>query len=125
MKGLNEALANLNAEIAAIKQRSAKGAMAAGRVIEKGARELVPELSGELRDSSFTRRSSRDPNGAEVGFDAEYALKIHNDRDMRLKGKPRDGDRGVYWGPRGTSNFLKKSLEANAANAVQAFKNEL
>lgn len=120
MSELDKVTASLNREIEALKRRSVEGFLAAGRIIEQGARDMVPIHSGELRDSSYTKISDDDPNVVEVGFSAEYASIIHQDDDMKLEGEPRrDGD-GEYWGPDGTADFLTKSIEENRDAALQA-----
>lgn len=123
MTDLTDALAKLNDQIARLKRNSLEGLLAAGRVIEEGARELVPVHTGELRDSSYTRQTG--PHTVEVGFSAEHAPFIHRDDDMKLEGEPRNSGDGRYWGPSGTSEFLAKSLEENGERALQAFKDAL
>lgn len=120
MSALDSVLANLNAEIADVKRRTHAGLTEAGRVIERGARDMVPIHKGKLRASSYTRPSNSNPDAVEVGFDEPYAIVIHGDDDMKLEGEPRkDGD-GVYWGPDGTSEFLTKAIERYGDEAVAA-----
>lgn len=122
MADLDKVLANLNAEINDVKRRSMGGLMAAGRVIEDAARDLVPVHMGDLRDSSFTRPSDSNPGAVEVGFDAGYAIVIHNDDDMKLEGEPRRDGEGEYWGPAGTSEFLTKAIQQSGDDAVEALR---
>ena len=119
------AMLALDREIDKLKRKSADGAIAAGKVVEAGARDMAPVDTGELRDSSFTRRSRRNSQAAEVGFRAPYARKIHDDGDMRLRGEKRPGGRGTYWGPKGEAGFLVKALRKLKAQAVRAYRNAL
>lgn len=45
-----------------------------------------------------------------VGYTAEYALAVH-EAPGKLRGKPRPDGKGVFWGPRGEPQFLKKGFE--------------
>lgn len=47
-----------------------------------------------------------------VGFTAAYALYVHENMEMRLKGQPRPNNRGFYWDPQGTAG--PKFLEGPA-----------
>lgn len=43
-----------------------------------------------------------------VGYTAEYAIRVHEDKEQTLKGKPRPSGLGVYWGPEGAGpKFLE------------------
>jgi hypothetical protein len=43
-----------------------------------------------------------------VGYTANYALYVHENMEMKLKGLPRQSGRGVYWGPKGQPKFLEE-----------------
>jgi hypothetical protein len=118
MSDIDELLAKLNGDIAKVKGQTMDGLMAAGRLIQAGAQELVPVKSGELKASAYTRRSVSNPNAVEVGFEAEYAGIIHEDDDMKLEGQQRPDGGGVFWGPAGASHFLRTSVENNAEKAL-------
>lgn len=45
-----------------------------------------------------------------VGYTANYAAAVH-DAPGTLKGLPRPGNRGKYWGPDGEPGFLTKGFE--------------
>lgn len=49
-----------------------------------------------------------------VGYEAEYAAKIHEDIEMKWAGKPRASGIGVYWGPHGQAKFLEQPARENA-----------
>lgn len=44
-----------------------------------------------------------------VGYTAPYALYVHENVEMKLKGQPRSSGRGRYWDPQGkaTAKFLE------------------
>src|SRR5688572_32334240 len=41
-----------------------------------------------------------------VGYTAEYALYVHENRERKLDGEPRPSGLGHYWGPKGRPGFL-------------------
>ena len=42
-----------------------------------------------------------------VGYSAKYALYVHENKEMKLAGKPRPSGLGTYWGPAGAGpNYL-------------------
>ena len=43
-----------------------------------------------------------------VGYEAQYAAKLHEDIEMKYAGKPRPSGIGVYWGPHGQAKFLEQ-----------------
>ena len=47
-----------------------------------------------------------------VGYTASYALFVHENVEMKLKGKPRPRGRGLYWDPQGRAQ--PKFLESVA-----------
>jgi hypothetical protein len=55
----------------------------------------------------------------EVGYTAEYAAYVHENLEMKLKGEPRASGRGVYWGPKGESKFLEKTVRENERAIVE------
>ncbi len=57
-----------------------------------------------------------------VGYNAAYAIYVHENKEMKLKGEPRTGKhpsgqarKGNYWDPpsRGQSKFLEQPLREN------------
>lgn len=116
---LDAAMDELNAQIARIKGATMEGLLEAGRLIQAEAAARVPVVTGELRDSGYTRQI--DANTVEVGFEAEHATLIHSDDDMKLEGEPRP-DGGVFWGPEGMADFLTEAAEANASKVARIVK---
>lgn len=49
-----------------------------------------------------------------VGFEAAYALYVHENKEQRLKGQPRPSGIGVYWGPKGQPKFLEEPARTKA-----------
>lgn len=45
-----------------------------------------------------------------VGYTAAYAIYVHENTQMKLKGKPRPKNRGMYWDPQGKAQpkFLER-----------------
>ena len=56
--------------------------------------------------------SEKDSGSVIVGFTAAYALFVHENMEMKLKGQPRTGGRGNYWDPQGIAG--PKFLEGPA-----------
>ena len=81
-------------------------AVRGGLRIQREAQKRVPVDTGNLRASAATR-TAKDSRGTrvDVGFTASYALFVHENTDMKLKGMPRGeaepgkGYRGHYWDP--------------------------
>lgn len=72
--------------------------MPIGIVID-GDKELHSRLARMIREQDATARLV-------VGYAAENALYVHENREQKLKGQPRPSGIGVYWGPRGRPGFL-------------------
>jgi hypothetical protein len=43
-----------------------------------------------------------------VGYTSSYAVPVHENVEMKLKGKPRPSGIGKYWGPRGQPKYLEQ-----------------
>lgn len=59
-----------------------------------------------------------------VGYTAAYAVYVHENVEMKLKGKPRPRKRGYYWDPQGVAQakFLEEPArtEANTIGKIVA-----
>lgn len=53
-----------------------------------------------------------------VGYAANYAQYV-NDAKGTLKGKPRPKNQGVYWGPDGEPDFLRKGFERDGIDDIK------
>tara|TARA_R110002110_G_scaffold116153_4_gene287607 strand:- start:301 stop:729 length:429 start_codon:yes stop_codon:yes gene_type:complete len=90
----------------------------AGLDIKRDAQELVPVEFGILRNSARTKLTRRKNfrSDVTVSFEAAYALAVHENVRMKLKGKKRVSGKGKYWdgkGGQGTSKFLEKAWRNN------------
>jgi len=89
---------------------------------------MIERADKVVKKLGYLRRLSRRKNnvGVIVGYTANYALYVHENREiwppgMRLKGKPRGakrrgrGYRGRYWAPRGRAQpkFLEEPFREN------------
>ena len=119
LQGLDEVLKNLNLEINGIKNRSFDGLLEAGLKIEAASNNRAPRDLGNLVGSSYTRKAQDGSLSVEVGYTAEYAVYVHENLEMKLKGEPRASGRGVYWGPKGESKFLEKTIRENESEIVK------
>ena len=110
IKGLDKVLKNLNKHIRGIEDRSVEGLLAAGLILQRDSQEHVPVEHGFLRASAYTRKSPLSKRVVEVGFSSKYAIYVHENLEEKLRGKPRQSGLGHYWGPKGESQFLLKSI---------------
>lgn len=119
LEGLDEVLNRLNHEINGIKNRSFDGLLEAGLKIESASNKRAPRDLGNLVGSSYTRKSQDGSLSVEIGYTASYAAAVHENLEMKLKGSPRASGRGVYWGPKGESKFLEKTIRENEKAIVE------
>lgn len=113
VSGLDDVLKNLNDQIGGIKNRSFTGLLEAGLKIEAASNERTPSEYGNLRGSSYTRKSQSGNIAVEVGYTANYAAAVHENLGQKLKGQPRPSGLGNYWDPRGEPKFLERTLQLN------------
>lgn len=52
-------------------------------------------------------RAQGDSGSVLVGFTGPIALWVHENIEMKWRGKPRRSGIGVYWGPKGEAKFLE------------------
>lgn len=119
IEGLDDVLNRLNLEINGIKDRSFGGLLEAGLKIEAASNKRAPRDLGNLVGSSYARKAQDGSLSVEVGYGASYAAAVHENLEMKLKGEPRVSGRGVYWGPKGESKFLEKTVRENERAIVQ------
>jgi hypothetical protein len=57
-----------------------------------------------------------------VGYEAQYAAKVHEDIEMKWAGRPRQSGIGVYWGPHGQAKFLEAPARQNSDDYARIIK---
>lgn len=60
-----------------------------------------------------------------VGYEAEYAVHVHEDVEMKLKGLPRPSGIGEYWGPHGQAKFLETPGRRNAQKYAEIVRQSI
>ncbi len=78
-----------------------------------------------LRKRAAARLAGGQKVACIIGYTANYALFVHENLEMKLKGQPRPSGLGVYWGPNGTSKFLEGPFRSLAAQTAATVKEEL
>jgi hypothetical protein len=112
MVGLDEVLRNLNREIKGLEDRTQVGLLKAGFFVEAEATKNAPLFTGNLRGSAYTRNvgiMEGGQGGVEVGFEAEYALWVHEiDNDYR----------------NGEWKYLQRAIDENADIIIDIIREE-
>ena len=118
--GVQGVLKNMKGSQQSTIDQVAGGLRRAGLLIQRESQQRVPVNTGQLKNSAFTRRTG--PLEVRVGYTAAYALYVHENVEMKLKGQPRpltsDGtSQGRYWDPqgRGQAKFLENAYRENLA----------
>lgn len=127
--GVREVLANLarrNKQLAAGCER---GVTKAGLRLQRASQLLVPVNFGVLKASAYTRVTGKGLKAnAHVGYTASYALFVHENVEMKLKGQPRTPpNKGKYWDPqgRGQSKFLEEPARRMGPELLRVIKDEM
>lgn len=118
LEGMEQVLLRMNREIDEIEGATLGGLLAGGLIVQAQAQRDVPVERGNLRASAYTRPSGK--LSVDVGFEAAYALFVHENLEMKLKGQPRPSGLGVYWGPRGKAKFLEHALRDKEDEVIKA-----
>lgn len=119
---ISRILKNLNGAIAGVKDGTNKGMRTLAIKIERGSKLRVPREFGGLVGSGYHKKSG--DMKYEIGFTADYAVHVHENLEMKLKGKKRPSGKGVYWGPKGEARFLSKAVEAEVPTAAETIRGE-
>jgi hypothetical protein len=110
--GVQEVLRNLAKKSQTMAEGCERGVKKAGLVLQRESQRLVPVDYGVLKASAFTRAEGTGlKTEVTVGYTAAYAIYVHENREMKLKGEPRPPPhKGLYWDPqgRGQSKFLEQ-----------------
>lgn len=91
--------------------------------------EIVPVEYGLLRASGGVRREGNGWNSvAYVYYTADYAVYVHENVRMKLKGQRRPSKIGLYWdasiGP-GSSKFLEKPSRRYRKEIIRVIRNHM
>lgn len=75
--------------------------------------ERLKNLMDKLKKLEAKARAD-DGTSVIVGYTAAYALFVHENLEMKLRGVPRTNGKGMYWDPqgRGQSKFLEEPARA-------------
>lgn len=122
IRGVKAAKAKVVSEIAARQKKYRAGLLAGALVIEAESKRRVPREYGNLIGSAYTRKNPNNEFSVQIGYAAAYALWVHENIEMKLKGKPRPSGLGVYWGPKGQSQYLSSALADKRAEAIKVLK---
>lgn len=126
IEGTEQVLQNMNAKINEIRGVTIGGLLAGGLVVQREAQKRVPVDTGNLRASAYTRRAMEPGEKAvEVGFEAAYAVFVHENMEQKLKGERRPSGRGVFWGPRGRPKFLESALYDKMDEVLAAIRRRI
>ncbi len=115
--GVKTVIKNMKLKTALMAAQNGFGLKAAGLFLQAASQRLVPVDLGNLKASAFTRAHGFGfGTEVEVGYTAAYAVYVHENVGMKLKGQKRTGKdelgrerKGKYWDPqgRGHSKFLE------------------
>jgi len=120
--GVDLVLKKLNIEIAKIEGRTKGGLRSAALEVKAASLRLTPHEDGHLRGSAYTETFSTSSGpGSVIGYTAEYAPWVHEAPGV-LKGLPRPSGKGVFWGPSGEPQFLRKALMRNVRLILRRIK---
>jgi len=112
--GIKEVLARMHEASEKMGRGCARGLKKAGLRLQRESQRLVPVDYGVLKASAFTRSEGEGFGTAvTVGYTAAYAVYVHENVEMKLKGEPRNPPhKGRYWDPqgRGQSKFLEEPV---------------
>lgn len=129
--GLDQLKLNLKKRRADLAPAVARGLKLAGLVLQRESQLIVPVDTGNLKASAFTRASGKGFDAVvNVGYTAAYAMYVHENVEMKLKGQPRRPPaKGNYWDPpgRGQAKFLEAPARNPATRAAMlaAARNEI
>lgn len=99
--------------IGQVQLRAERGMLAALIAGASNAAARTPRENSVLINSQFERVDTKlDRVVGTVGYTAEYALAVHEAAGKLLGlNVPRPSGKGVYWGPSGEPEFLRKGFE--------------
>ena len=109
MMGKSEALKNLNKELRAIKGKTIEGLTVSAMLVRSRSQALTPVDTGNLKASTYNASGgTSDKPVVEVGYTADYAVKVHEDL-------------GVYH-KTGQAKFLETAIEKSKGDILDIVK---
>jgi hypothetical protein len=123
--------ANLKVANTAINAGLSRGLRLAGLALQAESQLIVPVEFGNLKASAFTRaQGAGGDTVVSVGYTALYALFVHENVAMKLKGeerRPSPPHIGRYWDPagRGQAKFLEQPFRASVNRTVDLVMKEI
>lgn len=118
VRGVGTVLSNMKGQQQSILNQMSVNLRRAGAFVQRESQKRVPVNTGQLKNTAFTRRTG--PLTVHVGYTAAYAMFVHENVEMKLKGQPRPSTRagtsqGRYWDPqgRGQAKFLENAYREN------------
>jgi len=128
IQGVAEVVRNLRRQEQAMAQNVSRGLRRAGLFLQRESMLRVPVDFSALKNSAYTRRTG---NGwrtkVTVGYTAPYAIYVHENVEMKLKGQPRrPPSKGRYWDPQGRAQakFLEEPMRTLAPRIRDIIRNE-
>lgn len=120
--GTKQVIANIRQKTVRMQAGYVTGLKLAGLFLQRESQKLVPVDTGNLKASAFTRASGIGFKAkVTVGYTAAYAIYVHENQEMKLKGQPRPNDgvggkRSRYWDPQGRAqnDFLAQPARTRA-----------
>lgn len=131
MTGQEKIFANLGAAKKQIGIGINRGMRLAGLALQADSQNVVPVEFGVLKASAFTRAEGAGfTTIVNVGYTASYAIFVHENVEMKLKGKerrPAPPHIGRYWDPagRGQAKFLEQPFRATVNRTVEFVVKEI
>lgn len=122
--GADKVIARLDHQLATSSGRARQAVEAMGKRGAELSRRRTPIESGKLR-KSYRVSTERRKTGARgvLANVAEYAARVHENVEEKLRGVPRPGNRpGRYWDG-GESKFLEKGVYENKGDLLRAALN--
>lgn len=127
--GVAEVLKNLKERTVALSEGCNRGLRKAGLRLQRESQRVVPVDYGILKASAFTRSEGAGfQTEVTVGYTARYAIYVHENTEMKLKGEPRfSPHKGRYWDPqgRGQSKFLEEPMRRFSKELQALIKEEM
>jgi hypothetical protein len=111
ISGVGQTINTLNQKLAVIENKTLKGIMRAGLLIQRESKLNAPYDEGNLENSSFVRNVSNDKGPMIlIGFAAEYAAYAHESPYVGIK--------------KGGPKFLEKAIKENQSKIVTIIAEE-